>query len=147
LSTAETQASFHALARTHFKGPSTSAWQCFDVAGRQPPKAPAQAQTFLVLAKSGAQDKKVIPLRPSRLESFHLSPSGKYLAFTEALTTKDYRSERHLWVKNLQSGEDKELFAVPPPNPPASPQPNETVVVLGWIENDRILSDHSCRKE
>ncbi len=106
-----------------------------DYAMKQPqPKAPAQAQTFLVLAKSGAQDKKVIALRPSRLESFHLSPSGKYLAFTEALTTKDYRSERHLWIKNLQSGEDKELFAVPPPNPPASPQPNETVVVLGWIE-------------
>ena len=38
---------------------------------QQPPKAPAQAQTFLVLAKSGAQDKKVIPLRPSRLEFFH----------------------------------------------------------------------------
>ena len=76
-----------------------------------PPKAPAQAPTFLVQAKSGAQDKKVIPLRPSRRESFHLSPSGKYLAFTEALTTKDYRSERPLWVKNPQSGEEKELFA------------------------------------
>jgi Tol biopolymer transport system component len=106
-----------------------------DYAMKQPPpKAPAQAQTFLVLAKAGAQDKKAIPLRPSHLEFFHLSPSGKYLAFSEALTTKDYRSERHLWVKNLQSGEEKELFAVPPPNPPAVPQPNETLVVLGWID-------------
>lgn len=106
-----------------------------DYAMKQPPpKAPAQGQTFLVLSKSGAQDKKVIPLRSSRLEFFHLSPSGKYLAFTEALTTKDYRTERHLWVKNLQSGEEKELLSVPPPNPPASREPNQTVVVLGWIE-------------
>ena len=97
-------------------------------------KAPAQAQTFLVLAKPGVQGRKVIPLRPARLEFFHISPSGKYLAFTEARMTKDYRTETHLWVKDLESGEEKELLTLPPPNPPTSPQPNETLVVLGWTE-------------
>jgi hypothetical protein len=99
-----------------------------------PPKAPAQAQAFLVLAKAGQAGRKVIQLRPSRLEFFHLSPSGKYLSFTEALTTKDYRTERHLWVKDLQSGEEKEVLAIPPSHPPASLQPNEMLVVLGWTE-------------
>jgi hypothetical protein len=54
------------------------------------------------------------------------------LGFTEARMTKDYRTETHLWVKDLESGEEKELLTLPPPNPPTSPQPNETLVVLGW---------------
>jgi hypothetical protein len=98
------------------------------------PKAPAQADPFLLLAKPGAQAQKVIPLRPSRLEFFHLSPSGRYLAFTEARTTQGYRTESHLWVKDLRSGEEKELMVLPPPRPPNSPEPNQSLVVLGWME-------------
>jgi hypothetical protein len=45
------------------------------------------------------------------------------------------RTELHLWVKDLALGEDKELFAVPPPKPPTSPEPNVTLSILGWINN------------
>ena len=95
-------------------------------------KAPAQADSFLVLAKARAPAEKVIPLRPARIENLHLSPSGRYLAYTEARMTKDYRTENHLWVKDLQSGDEKELLALPPPALPSSPEPNQAFVVLGW---------------
>src|SRR5258707_4038287 len=49
--------------------------------------------------------------------------------------TPNYQTERHLWVKDLASGEDKELFAAPPPKPPTSPEPNVTLSILGWINN------------
>jgi hypothetical protein len=104
-----------------------------DHAWKQPQKPAAPPQPFLVLTSLGSPAQKVIPLRASTLEGFHLSPSGRYLAYTEARTTKDYRSEGHLWVKDLQSGEEKELLFEPPPNPPSSPEPNQTFVVLGWM--------------
>jgi hypothetical protein len=63
------------------------------------------------------------------------SASGKYLAFIEDRHTADYRTELHLWVKNLATGEDKELFAAPPPNPPNSPEPNVTLNLLGWLND------------
>jgi hypothetical protein len=48
--------------------------------------------------------------------------------------TPDYRSEPHLWVRDLNSGDEKELFSVPPPNPPQSPTPNILLSILGWTD-------------
>ena len=104
-----------------------------DYAWKLPQMGGANPQPFLVITSLGSPAQKVIPLRASMLEGFHLSPSGRYLAYTEQRTTKDYKSERYLWVRDLQSGDEKELLFEPPPNPPSSPEPNQTFVVLGWL--------------
>ena len=38
-----------------------------------------------------------------------------------------YKTERHIWARNLQTGEDKELLMTPP-------LPNQSAVILGWLE-------------
>jgi hypothetical protein len=63
------------------------------------------------------------------------SPSGKYLAYIEARHTPDYGTELHLWVKDLSSGEEKEVLAAPPPNPPNSSEPNVNLSLLGWLND------------
>src|SRR5215471_6170756 len=97
-------------------------------------KAPLQSQAILVISGPDFKVQQQIPLERFRLAQFQSSASGKYLAFVEDRQTPDYRTEQHLWAKDLQSGEEKELFAAPPPNPPTSLEPNVTVVPLGWIE-------------
>jgi len=62
----------------------------------------------------------------------YISPSGKYIAYLESRLRPDYRGEQHLWVRDLDSGEEKDLAATPPSNPPSSPEPNVALVVLGW---------------
>jgi hypothetical protein len=98
------------------------------------PKAPLQSQAILVISGPDFKVQQQIPLERLRLAQFQPSASGKYLAFVEDRQTPDYRTERDFWAKDLQSGEEKELFAAPPPNPPTSLEPNVTVVPLGWIE-------------
>jgi hypothetical protein len=44
----------------------------------------------------------------------------------------NFQPEPHLWGQDLQSGEEKELFVAPPPNPPTSLEPNVVLTVLGW---------------
>jgi hypothetical protein len=89
-------------------------------------------EPFLVIAGADSKLQKAIPLK-FPIGSCYISPSGKYLAYIERRQTPDYRSELHLWVKNLESGEDKQLLATPPPNPPSSPEPNVTLALLGWM--------------
>jgi hypothetical protein len=91
-------------------------------------------EPFLVVARPDSKSSKAFRVKFS-IGSGYLSSSGKYLAYIENWQTSDYRTERHLWVKDLQSGEEKELFAAPPPNPPASPEPNVSLSVLGWTND------------
>ncbi len=88
---------------------------------------------FLIVAKPGSDSQKQFPLKFAIGRGFP-SPSGKYLAYIEDRQTPN-RTELHLWVKDLESGAEKELFAAPPPNPPASPEPNLILSILGWINN------------
>lgn len=91
-------------------------------------------ERFLVIHDSEARQQKYFPLRPRvRPQSYSLSPSGKYLSFVEDRMTPDYRAESHLWIIDLESGEEKELLKTPAPNPPTSVEPNVTMTVLGWL--------------
>jgi hypothetical protein len=91
-------------------------------------------QSGPVLVISGADPKlqKYFPLKFG-VGDCYISPSGRYIAYLESRSTPDYRSEQHLWVKDLDSGEEKDLAATPPSNPPSSPQPNVALFVLGWM--------------
>ena len=94
----------------------------------------SELHPYLVVANSDPKAQKQLPLKFA-IGRVVPSPSGKYLAYVEDRLTPNYQTERHLWVKDLASGEDKELFAAPPPKPPASPEPNVTLSILGWINN------------
>jgi hypothetical protein len=105
-----------------------------DYAARQ--GHPGQLEPFLVISGAESKTQKQFPLK-APAGSWSLSPSGKYVAYIEEHQLQNYQSERQLWVKDLDSGEEKELLVVPPPNPPASPEPNLTLTVLGWVETPR----------
>lgn len=100
------------------------------------PKPPIELEPFLVISSSDSSSQKQTPLQRLGLRQFYLSRSGKYLAYVEDRQIPNYRTERHLWGRDLQSGEEKELFVAPPPNPPTSPEPNVTFSVLGWVNNN-----------
>jgi hypothetical protein len=96
---------------------------------------PSKAEALVAVSKpeSGVHEVQ-LPAEP-HAGTQYLSPSGKYVAYIEERTTPDYRRELHVWVKDLHNREQKDLFVAPPPNPPASPEPNETVTILGWVDN------------
>lgn len=94
-------------------------------------KSPGQTEPFLVISGLDAKPQKCFPLKFPI--AGYISPSGKYLAYLESRTTRDYRSELHLWVKDLESGEEREFFATPPPSLPTSPEPNVALFILGWV--------------
>jgi hypothetical protein len=102
---------------------------------RPSPKVPRESGLFLVLTDSDFHLKKQILLQRPSIRAFYLSPSGKYLAYVENRQVPNYRNESHLWGKDLESGEEKELFVAPPPNLPESPEPNVAFTVLGWVDN------------
>jgi hypothetical protein len=102
---------------------------------RPSPKVPRESGLFLVLTDSDFHLKKQILLQRPSIRAFYLSPSGKYLAYVENRQVPNYRTESHLWGKDMESGEEKELFVAPPPNPPGSPEPNVVFAVLGWVDN------------
>lgn len=99
--------------------------------GTKQGKPSNQFEPFLVISGPDAKLQKDFALKFPI--GGWISPSGKYLAYIESRLTPDYRSEPHLWVKNLESGEEKELLSTPPPNPPSSPEPNVTLFILGWM--------------
>jgi hypothetical protein len=94
-------------------------------------KSPRQTEHFLVIAGADGKLQKILPLKFPI--GGYTSPSGKFLVYLESRITPNYRSEPHLWVKNLETGEEKELFSAPPPGPPNSPEPNQSIFILGWI--------------
>ncbi len=90
---------------------------------------------FLVITGADFKTQKQIPLRRAGTSEFELSPDGSDLAFVEDRELPGYKTQRHLWVRDLRTDEEKELLAAPLPNPPNSPDPNVTVTILGWLEN------------
>ena len=99
------------------------------------PKPPKGPESFLVITGPDFRSRKQIPLQLAGLDSFSLSPSGRYIAYIENRQTQDYRSEHHLWGLDLESGLKRELLATPPPALPTSPEPNLVLTVLGWLDN------------
>ena len=94
----------------------------------------SELHPYLVVANSDPKILKQFPLK-FVIGRAVPSPSGKYLAFIEDRHTPDYRTELHLWVKDLLTSEEKEVFAAPPPNPPNSPEPNVNLSLLGWLSD------------
>ena len=94
--------------------------------------SPGNPETFLVISSTDSNSQTQFPQK--RLAgTYHVSPSGKYLAYVEERRlAPNFQPEPHLWGQDLQSGEEKELFVAPPPNPPTSPEPNVVLTVLGW---------------
>jgi hypothetical protein len=100
------------------------------------PKVPVEQESFLVITGPDFKSKKQIPLPWVRLGSFCPSSSGKYLAYVEERQIPNYRTERHLWGRDLESGTEKEMLVTPPPNPPSFPEPNVSFTILGWVDNN-----------
>jgi hypothetical protein len=100
------------------------------------PKPPIEQEPFLVITGPDFKSKKQIPLRRLGLDSFCPSPSGKYLAYVEARQVPNYRTERHLWSIDVESGSEKEILVIPPLNPPSFPEPNVSFTILGWVDNN-----------
>src|SRR5438552_4171691 len=94
--------------------------------------SPGNPETFLVISSTDSKSQTQFPQK--RLAgTYHVSPSGKYLAYVEERRlAPNFQPEPHLWGQDLQSGEEKELFVAPPPNPPTSLEPNVVLTVLGW---------------
>ncbi|SRR6266568_2729997 len=98
-------------------------------------KMPIELQSFLVIAHPNGEDKKQFSLGASRISSYYLSPTGKYVAYIEERQVPKYRTERHVWGKDLRSGNEVELFVVPPVHPSSSTETNLTFTVLGWVQD------------
>jgi len=100
------------------------------------PKRPIGPESFLVITGPDFKSKKQIPLHKVNVGSFYLSPSGKYLAYVEERQVPNYRSERHLWSMDLESGTEKEMLVIPPQNPLTFQEPNLSFTILGWLDNN-----------
>lgn len=92
----------------------------------------AHPQTFLVV--SGPRLQKAFTEK-SRLSSFRLSSAGRYLGYIEERQLPTYQTERHLWGRDLRSGDEKEFFVTPPLGLPTSPDLNVALTVLGWTRD------------
>ena len=90
---------------------------------------------FVVITGADFKIQKQIALGRADASQFELSCDGSLLAFAEDRQLPGYKAQRHLWIRNLQTGEEKEALAAPPANPRNSPNPNVTVTILGWLEN------------
>ena len=97
------------------------------------PKPPVEYEPFLVITDRQFKALKQLQIGRLRTSGYVLSANGKYLAYVESRMTPNYRTELHIWVMNLESGEAKEVFMTPP-NPPSSAEPNKTVAILGWLD-------------
>lgn len=97
------------------------------------PKPPVEYEPFLVVTDRDFKVLKQYQVGRTRTSAYALSANGKYVAYVEDRMTPNYRTERHVWAMNLESGEAKEIFMTPPPNPPTSAEPNKTVTIIGWM--------------
>jgi hypothetical protein len=122
-----------AIANRQFLGQLLDGRYLFLDFGMKQGTNPRDPDRFLVISSSNPALQRVIHLK-FRVGG-PVSPSGKYMAYLESRLTPDYRAETHLWVKDLESGDDKELLAVPPSGPPTSPEPNVGLSILGWIDD------------
>jgi len=117
----------------HLLGQSPDGQYLFLDYGVKQRNSDGQTAPFLVIAGSDQKSVKQFPLR-FPIGTIYLSPSGKYGAYLESRQTPDYHGEPHLWVRDLNSGDEEDLLSVPPPNPPQSPTPNILLSILGWTD-------------
>jgi hypothetical protein len=97
----------------------------------------ARPECFLVVSGADSAKERRFPIHPRFPASTRVAPSGKFIAFFEDRTTPQYRSERHVWVMELQSGKETEVYVAAPPGPPTALEPNIIVSILGWAEEKR----------
>jgi hypothetical protein len=91
---------------------------------------------FLVISDAGDKVQRQFP-ETTNIGVACLTSSGKYLAYLESRRQNPkWQWETHLMVKDLLSGEEKDLLTVPPQNPPSSLEPNVTLHLLGWAGNN-----------
>ena len=91
------------------------------------------ASSLIYLVDPITKSKKEIPLRVSEnLNWFKVSHKGKYIAFTEKISSKEGRYEwsEHIWVKDLVSGEEKRIFTLD-----NMPFKGHYLGLVGWMEN------------
>jgi hypothetical protein len=89
--------------------------------------------SFIYEVNPMTKSQKEIPLKTSQgLRWFKVSPTGKYIAFTEKISSKEGRYEwvEHLWVKDLSVGEEKRLFTLD-----NRPFKGCHLGVFGWMED------------
>lgn len=94
------------------------------------PKAPIRLDGFLILTGPDFKVRQQIPLVRGGDSEFQLSRDGTWLAYAENRELPTYTTERHFWVRNLRTDEEKELLIVPAANPP---EPKVSVILLGWV--------------
>ena len=91
-------------------------------------------QCFLVVSGANSAKPRRFSIHPRFPAGTQIAPSGEFIAFVEDRTTPQYRTERHVWVMDLESGKETEVYAAPPPGLPTALEPNVTVSILGWAE-------------
>jgi hypothetical protein len=123
-----------AFIERHFLGQLSDGSYIFQDFGTRKGGPMSALDPFLVIAKPDGTLRIIFPLKSAIGHGF-LSPDGRYLAYVENRQTLSYRTEQHLWVKDLTSGEERELLAVQAPALPTTPDPKVTLNVLGWLEN------------
>ena len=101
----------------------------FEPESHSPP--PAQAQSFAVLADRDGHTIRALRIRASG-PPMRLSASGRFLAYLERRTLKNYQSDYHLWIKDLRDGTEKELSW---PLAASSP-PGLGSNIIGWDERN-----------
>ena len=92
-----------------------------------------EASSLIYLVDPISKSKKEMPLRVSEgLNWFKVSHTGKYLGFTEKISSKEGRYEwvEHLWVKDLPQGGENKVFTLD-----NIPFKGHYVGLIGWIEN------------
>jgi hypothetical protein len=91
------------------------------------------ASSFIYIVNPVTKSQKEIPLRVSEgLNWFKVSPHGKYIAFTEKISSKEGRYEwsEHIWVEDLASGEEKKVFTLD-----NMPFKGYYLGIVGWMED------------
>jgi hypothetical protein len=92
-----------------------------------------EASSLIYLVNPLTKSKKEIPLRVSEgLNWFKVSHTGKYVGFTEKISSKEGRYEwtEHIWDKDLPQGEDNKVFTLD-----NMPFKGHYLGLIGWIEN------------
>ena len=109
-------------------------WVCEEFAG--PKGGPfSNSKPYLVIFNPRSKSRKQFPLK-SNIGLAVISPTGRYLSFVREHVAPDYRSEEQLWVMDLESGAEKEIYSTSPTQGPTSTEPNVSLRLLGWLDRN-----------
>jgi hypothetical protein len=96
----------------------------------------ARTSELLVISDAKSKAQRQFP-QTEPIRGAYLSSSGQYLAYlVSRRQTPKWQWETHMLVKDLQSGQEKDLLTVPPQNPPSSPEPSVVLNLVGWTRNN-----------